>query len=66
MPCTSGDVLGALTRDVGVDGTDVREISPTDRRSWALRAGVAERAAKALGNTRIKKQRYRVHLVDRG
>lgn len=63
----AGDVLGALIRDVGIEGADVGEISLTDRRTWvALRAGVAERAAKALGSTRIKKQRFRVHLVDRG
>jgi len=60
-----GDILGALTRDVGLQGTDVGKIVLTDRRAWvAIRAQVAEQAVKGLQRSRIKKKKFRVHLVS--
>jgi ATP-independent RNA helicase DbpA len=59
-----GDLLGALTRGVGLDGADVGMIVLTDKRAWiAVRAAVAREAADGLNKGRIKKKRYRVHLV---
>jgi ATP-dependent RNA helicase DbpA len=59
-----GDILGALTRDVKLAGDDVGKIEVKDHRSWvAVRSAVAARAATALSATRIKKRRFRVHLV---
>jgi ATP-independent RNA helicase DbpA len=60
----AGDLLGALTRGVGLEGEDVGAIVLTDRRAWvAVRTAVAERAAQGLNSTRIKKKRFRVKLV---
>lgn len=59
-----GDILGALTRDVGLQGTDIGKIVITDKRTWiAVRNEVAKQAANGLNRTRIKKKRFRVHLV---
>jgi len=63
----AGDLLGALTRGVGLDGDDVGTIVLTDRRAWvAVRAAVAEQAAGGLNRERIKKKRFRVKLVGGG
>jgi len=60
----AGDILGALTRGVGLKGEDVGSIVLTDRRAWvAVRADVAEEAARELNRARIKKKRFRVKLV---
>jgi ATP-independent RNA helicase DbpA len=63
----AGDLLGALTRGVGLDGDDVGKIVLTDRRVWiAVRAEVARRAQEGLNSARIKKKRFRVRLVGLG
>ncbi len=64
----AGDIVGALTGGVGLEGTDVGEIVLTDRRAWvAVRTEVAIRAAEGLNKTRIKKKRFRVkRVVDSG
>jgi ATP-dependent RNA helicase DbpA len=60
----AGDLLGALTRGVGLDGEDVGKIVLTDRRTWiAVRADLARKAMDALNAARIKKKRFRVRLV---
>lgn len=60
-----GDIVGALTRAVGLDGDDIGEIVLTDRRAWvAVKAGMAQKAVKGLNNERIKKKRFRVILVS--
>ncbi|MFT7518493.1 MAG: ATP-independent RNA helicase DbpA [Kiritimatiellia bacterium] len=60
----AGDILGALTGEGGVNGSDVGKIVLTDRRVWvAVRAQVAETAARRLNSARIKKKRFRVHVV---
>ena len=61
----AGDLVGALTRAVGLAGDDVGEIVLTDRRAWiAVRTAVAEKAVTGLNRERIKKKRFRVLLVD--
>lgn len=60
----AGDILGALTRDVGVAGADVGKIVLTDHRAWvAVRKAVAKKAAPGLHRTKIKNKRFRVRLV---
>ncbi len=60
----AGDILGALTRDGGVEGEDVGKIVLTDQRIWvAVRRAVAPKAARGLHNQRIKKKRFRVRLL---
>jgi len=60
----AGDLLGALTRGVGLQGDDIGAITLTDRRAWiAVRPAVAEQAAEGLNSSRIKKKRFRVRLV---
>ncbi len=62
-----GDIVGALTRGVGLKGDDIGVITLTDKRAWiAVRANVAGKATDGLNRERIKKKRYRVHLVGRG
>jgi ATP-independent RNA helicase DbpA len=63
-----GDILGALTSSgsgSGLSGADVGTIEVTDQRTWvAVRSAAAAKAAAALGKTRIKKSKFKVHLVD--
>ena len=61
-----GDILGALSGSgVGLSGTDVGTIEVTDERTWvAVRSAAAAKAAAALSKTRIKKSKFKVHLVD--
>ena len=60
-----GDILGALTKDGGIDGADVGKIVLTDRRAWvAIKAEVANRAANGLNRGRIKKKRFRGSVVQ--
>ena len=63
-----GDILGALTSSgsgSGLSGADVGTIEVTDQRTWvAVRSAAAAEAAAALGKTRIKKSKFKVHLVD--
>ena len=63
----AGDVLGALTRAVGLDGEDVGKIVVGERRTWvAVRTEHARRALEGLDGTRIKKGKFRVRAVRRG
>jgi len=59
-----GDIVGALTSDVGIAGADIGQIMVTDRISFvAVTAGVAARVLAGLGAGRIKKKRFRAYLV---
>jgi len=63
----AGDVLGALTRTVGLDGADVGKIVLGERRTWvAVRREQSRRAAEGLDGARIKKGKFRVRIVKRG
>ena len=63
-----GDILGALTSSgsgPGLSGADVGTIEVTEQRTWvAVRSAAAAEAAAALGKTKIKKSKFKVHLID--
>jgi len=59
-----GDIVGALTTDVGIDGSDIGQISVLDRISFvALAVAAGPRALAGLNRGRIKKKRFRAYLV---
>jgi ATP-independent RNA helicase DbpA len=59
-----GDIVGALTTEVGIAGTDVGKITVNDRISFvAVVASVARRALDGLAAGRIKNKRFRAYLV---
>jgi ATP-independent RNA helicase DbpA len=64
----AGDILGALSGGgVGVSASDVGVIEVTEKRTWvAVRRSVAASAAGALDRGKIKKSRFRVHLIEEG
>ena len=61
-----GDVLGALSGSgVGLSGSDVGAIEVTEKRTWvAVKSASAADAAAALDRAKIKKGRFRVHLIE--
>jgi ATP-independent RNA helicase DbpA len=59
-----GDIVGALTNEVGLAATDIGPISILDRISFvALASAVAPRALAGLEQGRIKKKRFRAYVV---
>ena len=59
-----GDIVGALTTDVGLAGTDIGAIKLTDRVTYvALATAAAPRALAGLARGTIKKRRFRASLV---
>jgi ATP-independent RNA helicase DbpA len=59
-----GDIVGALTTGVGIAGTDIGQITVTDRISFvAVVAKVADQALDGLAAGRIKNKRFRSYLV---
>ena len=60
-----GDILGALSGvGVGLSGADVGTIEVLDKRSWvAVRSAAAADTALALAKVKIKKSRFKVHLI---
>ncbi len=59
-----GDIVGALTTDVGIAGADIGQISVLDRISFvAVAAAAGTRALAGLNAGRIKKKRFRAYLV---
>ncbi len=59
-----GDILGALTGDAGLSGSDVGKIELHERITYvAVAVAKSKAAAKALNEGRIKKKRFRVSLV---
>jgi hypothetical protein len=61
-----GDVLGAISSDaVGIKGAQVGKIEVTEKLTWvAVQTAVAAQAAEGLGKIKIKKRKFRVHLID--
>nr|WP_157349153.1 ATP-dependent RNA helicase DbpA [Raoultella sp. 10-1] len=60
----AGDVLGALTGDLGFDGADIGKINVHPAHVYvALRQGVAHKAFKLLQNGKIKGKNCRVRLL---
>ncbi|MBN6045189.1 ATP-dependent RNA helicase DbpA [Citrobacter sp. ku-bf4] len=59
-----GDVLGALTGDMGLDGTDIGKITVHPAHVYvAVRQSVAHKAWKQLQNGKIKGKTCRVRLL---
>ena len=59
-----GDIVGALTTEVGIAATDIGRITVNDRISFvAVVASVASRALDGLAAGRIKNKRFRAYLV---
>jgi ATP-independent RNA helicase DbpA len=57
----AGDLLGALTRGVGLEGDDVGRIDVGEARTYvAIRRAAAGRALRGLAKVRIKKRKFRV------
>jgi ATP-independent RNA helicase DbpA len=60
----AGDVLGALTGDIGLDGADIGKINVHPAHVYvAVRQGVAHKAFKQLQNGKIKGKACRVRLL---
>ena len=60
----AGDVLGALTGDIGLDGADIGKIAVHPAHVYvAVRQGVAHKAFKQLQNGKIKGKACRVRLL---
>lgn len=60
----AGDVLGALTGDMGFDGADIGKINVHPAHVYvAIRQGVAQKAYKQLLNGKIKGKNCRVRLL---
>src|SRR5690606_20579903 len=59
-----GDVLGALTGDIGLDGADIGKIAVHPAHVYvAVRQSVAQKAWKGLQNGKIKGKACRVWLM---
>ena len=59
-----GDIVGALTTEVGIASTDIGQISVMDRISFvALAADVGPKALAGINGGRIKNKRFRAYLV---
>ncbi len=59
-----GDIVGALTTEVGLPGTEIGKITINDRISFvAVVASAARRAVDGLAAGRIKNKRFRAYLV---
>ena len=60
----AGDVLGALTGDMGFDGADIGKINVHPAHVYvAIRQSVAQKAYKQLQNGKIKGKNCRVRLL---
>lgn len=60
-----GDLLGALTGELGFAPTDIGKITITDTTSYVgLRREVGMQALRALNNGQIKRRRVRASMVD--
>jgi ATP-independent RNA helicase DbpA len=59
-----GDIVGALTTEVGIAATEIGQISVTDRISFvAVTSASGPRALAGLNAGRIKKKRFRAYQV---
>ncbi len=59
-----GDIVGALTTEVGIAAAEIGKISITDRMSFvAIAAAAGDRALAGLEKGRIKNKRFRSYLV---
>jgi ATP-independent RNA helicase DbpA len=60
-----GDVLGALTKDMGFAGTDIGKINVNEFSTYvAVAAGIAPQAERKLSAGRVKGKSVKVRLLD--
>ena len=60
-----GDVLGALTKDMGFAGTDIGKINVNEFSTYvAVAAGIAQQAERKLSAGRVKGKSVKVRLLD--
>ena len=61
----AGDVLGALTKDMGFAGTDIGKINVNEFSTYvAVAAGIAQQAERKLSAGRVKGKSVKVRLLD--
>jgi ATP-independent RNA helicase DbpA len=61
----AGDVLGALTKDMGFAGTDIGKINVNEFSTYvAVAAGIAQQAERQLSAGRVKGKSVKVRLLD--
>jgi Superfamily II DNA and RNA helicases len=59
-----GDILGALTRDVGIDGSEIGKIEIQDKISYVgISAKASQKAFEGLRNAKIKGQKFQIKLM---
>ena len=60
----AGDILGALTRDLGLAGCDIGKIDIYERQSYvAIKSEQIERAYEGLRSTKIKAKKFSVWIL---
>jgi len=60
----AGEILGALTGDAGIDGSQVGKIDVMDFKSYvAVRRRIADRAEQQLSQSKIKGRRFRIEKL---
>jgi ATP-independent RNA helicase DbpA len=60
-----GDVLGALTKDMGFAGTQIGKISVNDAATYlAVETGIASEALKRLAAGKVKGRSVKVRLLE--
>ena len=60
-----GDVLGALTKDMGVAGTQIGKINVTDMSTYvAVERSIADKALSKLNSGLVKGKRVRARRIE--
>ena len=60
----AGEILGALTKDGGIEGSQVGKIDVMDFKSYvAVRRAAADRAEKQLSQSKIKGRRFKIQQL---
>jgi ATP-independent RNA helicase DbpA len=60
----AGDILGALTADTGLEGSDIGKIDIYDRQAYvAIRSSKVQKAYKSLKNGKIKNRKFSVWML---
>ncbi len=60
-----GDVLGALTKDLGFAGTQIGKINVNEFSTYvAVEAGIANEALRKLGSGKVKGRSVKVRLLE--
>ena len=61
----AGDILGVLTKDVGLDASSIGKINITDKYAYvAITRAFSDKAFEELGYKKIKGKAFRVWKLD--